>query len=185
MSERTERPLDRIAPDDLPEQVDAEVETVDDAVAYLHRQGESTTPDEEQPKCNVCLSKRVRSKPTDGAAHNAKDGEWVCTDCRHHFDDPVYDDPEDAFRWVGEDVGARLVDPPIDRQLAQLDDRALTALAIYLYRPWEDAGPSYRDLEEIWPYARNWIGDRVREWKAGEHRDLVADPRPPLDGVGE
>ena len=64
MSESRERPLDRIAPDDLVEQVDADVETVDDALEYLHRQGDTTTPEDELPKCNVCLSQRVRRKPT-------------------------------------------------------------------------------------------------------------------------
>ena len=175
MSERQEaRPLDRIAPDDLPEQVDADVETVDDAVEYLHKQGDTTTDRDELPKCNVCLSQRVHRRPSDRS-----DRAYKCVNCDHRFDDPVYDDPEDAFRWVG-DAGVDLEDAPITRRLEQLDDDALAALAIVLYAPWghTDDDPSHRDLAEVLPYSRNWIGEQIRAWRDGEYRDLVADPRP-------
>jgi len=175
MSERAERPLDRLAADDLPQQVDADVETVDDAVEYLHKQGDTTTPEDELPKCNVCLSQRVHRRPSDRS-----DRAYECENCDHRFDDPVYDDPEAAFRWVGQDVGVDLEEPPVRRQLKQLDDDALAALAILLYAPWNhrDDDPSHRDLAKVFPYSRNWIGKQIRAWKDGEYRELVPDPRP-------
>lgn len=86
----------------------------------------------------------------------------------------------DPFVWVSEE---NLAEPPLDRRLAALDDDVLAALAIYCYRPWghTEADPSYRELGRIFPYSRTWVGDRVREWKSGEYRDLVPDPRPRVD----
>jgi len=91
----------------------------------------------------------------------------------------VFDDPEAAFRWVG-DVGVDLEEPPVRRRLEQLDDDELAALAIVLYSPWHhtDDDPSHRDLAKVFPYSRNWIGKQIRAWRDGEFRDLVADPRP-------
>jgi hypothetical protein len=195
MSKRREqRPLDRIAPDDLPEQVDADVETVDDAVEYLHKFGQSTTSFENRPRCPECGT--VRIGPATGYPEQREGGEeyeYKCTNW-HRFDDPapplaeVDDDADevgresdesddDPFRWLDADD---LADPPLRRRLAQLDDRSLTALAIVLYAPWNhtDADPSYRDLGDLFPYSRDWVGERVRAWRDGEFRDLVADPRP-------
>ena len=195
MSERQEaRPLDRIAPDDLVEQVDG-AETVDDAVEYLHKFGESSTPDEQRPRCPECDS--VRIGPITGDARQYSDDtgdyEYRCTNW-HRFDDPapplaeVDDDADEVgresdesddgpFRWLDADD---LAEPPVGRRLKQLDDRSLTALAIVLYSPWNhtDADPSYRDLGTLFPYSRDWVGERVRAWRDGEYRDLVADPRP-------
>ena len=195
MSERQEaRPLDRIAPDDLPEQVDADVETVDDAVEYLHKFGQSTTSFENRPRCPECGT--VRIGPATGPTQQTHDGtdyDYRCTNW-HRFDDPapplaeVDDDADevgresdesddDPFRWLDADD---LAEPPLRRRLKQLDDRSLTALAIVLYAPWHhtDDDPSYRDLGTVFPYSRDWIGERVRAWRDGEFRDLVADPRP-------
>jgi hypothetical protein len=33
-------------------------------------------------------------------------------------------------------------------------------------------------LSFVFPYSRQWIGERIRAWRDGEFRDLVADPRP-------
>jgi len=35
---------------------------------------------------------------------------------------------------------------------------------------------SYADAAELVPYADSWVGDRVREWQRGDHRDLVVAP---------
>jgi hypothetical protein len=184
---RDQRPIDRIAPDDLPQRVDADVETIDEAVEWLHKFGGSSTPPEERPRCPECQSQRVYPRDTDTSDGPPRDYDtpYVCAN-RHHFDDPVYLDPEevdhgaaeeesDPFVWVTPDD---LEEPPLRRQLAELDDRRLAALVIYLYRPWSPTGPSYRDLESILPYSSDWVGDRVRAWKDGDHRDLVRDPRP-------
>jgi len=199
MSKRREqRPLDRIAPDDLPEQVDADVETVDDAVEYLHKFGESSTPESELPRCPECQSQRVYPKSSKDSGDQAVESDYRCAN-RHHFDEPVYLDraeetddfdladldgfegagggEDGPFEWVAEDD---LAEPPLRRRLKQLDDRSLTALAVYCYRPWNhtDADPSYRELGRLFGYSRQWVGERVRSWRDGEFRDLVADPRP-------
>jgi hypothetical protein len=189
---RDQRPLDRIAPDDLPERIDADVETIDDAVEYLHKFGESSTPDEQRPRCPECDSVRIGPVTGDPQQYDDDTGdhEYRCTNW-HRFDDPapplaeVDDDAgeladrdeiaDNSFEWVSADD---LEEPPLTRQLEALDDRTLTALAIYCYAPWEDAGPSYRELKTIFPYSRQWIGERVRAWRDGEYRELVPDPRP-------
>ena len=195
MSERQEaRPLDRIAPDDLPEQVDADVETVDDAVEYLHKFGQSTTSFENRPRCPECGT--IRIGPATGPSqqrHDGTDYDYRCTNW-HRFDDPapplaeVDDDADEVgresdesddgpFRWLDADD---LAEPPLRRRLEQLDRRSATALAIVLYSPWHhtDDDPSYRDLGDLLGYSRQWVGERVRAWRDGEFRDLVADPRP-------
>ncbi len=194
MSESRDRPLDRIAPDGLVEQVDG-AETVDDAIAYLHKFGDSTTPREQRPRCPDCGTVRIAPLPGYDDQRET-DAAYKC-DHGHRFDTPapplaeVDDDfdladldgfegaddesDDDPFEWVDDD---ELEEPPLARQLEALDDRTLTALAIYCYAPWEDAGPSYRELKTVFPYSRQWIGERVRAWRDGEYRDLVADPRP-------
>jgi len=131
----------------------------------------------------------------------------VCTVCRHHFDDPIVGEPDsadelvvvdtdgdeeadeadetdgdadteaDPFVWVSE---GDLAEPPLRRELRALGDETKTALAIYLYRPWDhtEADPAYHELGYLLGYSRQWVGERVRAWEDGEYRDLVADPRP-------
>jgi hypothetical protein len=73
-------------------------------------------------------------------------------------------------------------------------DDALTEAAIRAHKPWSDAdGQSYREIADtsdagepangIVPRRKSWVGETVREWKDGQHRDLVADPR--TDDGGE
>jgi len=191
------RPIDEIAPDDFLSTWG--VSTYEEAFERAE-QAPTTTPDDEIKRCPHadCLSQRIRRKPGYDDQHQI-DTEYVCTACRRHFDDPIVGEPDDAgelivvdtsdgpgelaepdadaFEWVSEDD---LAEPPVGRRLEQLDDRSLTALAIVLYAPWHhtDDDPSYRDLGTVFPYSRDWVGERVRAWKDGEHRDLVADPRP-------
>jgi hypothetical protein len=71
------------------------------------------------------------------------------------------------------------VDPEDAATSAEWDAHAATA--IRAYKPWDDsAGMSYKDIskygDELVPYGDDWVGDRVREWKNGEHRDLVEPP---------
>ena len=85
------------------------------------------------------------------------------------------EETETDFEWCN----ARALKDPDERTpaLSQLDDETLTALAIRAYEPWSDAGRSYREIADVLPYSRWWVGERVRAWKDGEYRDLVADPR--------
>ncbi|MFC6875425.1 hypothetical protein [Halobellus marinus] len=205
-----ERPIDRIAPDGFADTWGAD--TVDDALEYAHKFGESSTPRERRPRCPVDGCSTVRIAPLPGYdGQKDYDADYKC-EYGHRFDSPapplaeVEDDdrddgvdladvrgvdleaePGDAadrdpFEWVDDDD---LAAPPIRRLVDAADDRTLTALAIFLYRPWAhtDADPPYRELGALFGYSRQWVGERVRAWKDGEHRDLVRDPRPRLSGV--
>jgi hypothetical protein len=52
--------------------------------------------------------------------------------------------------------------------------------AIRLYRPWDDDTKiSQADVAQILlhdDYSESWVGNRIREWQNGEHRDLVEPP---------
>ncbi|NHN41240.1 hypothetical protein G9C85_06260 [Halorubellus sp. JP-L1] len=49
--------------------------------------------------------------------------------------------------------------------------------AIRAVKPWdEDAGMSYPEAAGLVPYADSWVGNRVREWKDGDHREIVGEP---------
>jgi hypothetical protein len=201
---RDRRPIEEVAPDDFLSVWGAS--SYSEAIEKA-QQASTTTPADELPRCPECDTRRIKHKTQKHEGQGAKDGAYVCTN-RHHFDDPVYvdggeatddaedvddnaeeaddnaeevDDPDDLaekvdpFDWLTDDD---LADPPLPRRLDELDDRRLAALVIYLYRPWSPTGPSYRELGSVLPYSSDWVGYRVREWKDGDHRDLVRDPRP-------
>lgn len=50
--------------------------------------------------------------------------------------------------------------------------------AVRLYEPWSDENDTtYQEVAEVIDgYKKSWVGDRVKEWRKGEHRDLVPDP---------
>lgn len=51
------------------------------------------------------------------------------------------------------------------------------ATAIRATKPWDDeSGMSYGDTATLVPYSKSWVGDVVREWENGQHRDIVDDP---------
>lgn len=60
----------------------------------------------------------------------------------------------------------------------EMERRELTKVAIRLYKPWDkNTGISYEAVADaIDNKSDTWVGNRVREWKNGEHRDLVPDP---------
>jgi hypothetical protein len=63
----------------------------------------------------------------------------------------------------------------VDAAAVAWDEAAKTS--IRLCKPWDDeSGLSYPEAAEYVDFADSWVGNRVREWKKGEHRDLVADP---------
>jgi hypothetical protein len=61
----------------------------------------------------------------------------------------------------------------------EIERRELTKVAIRLYKPWdEETTRSYEEVADaIAEKSDTWVGNRVREWKNGEHRELVPDPR--------
>lgn len=60
----------------------------------------------------------------------------------------------------------------------EIEDRELTKVALRLYRPWDDETEhSYEDVADaIGDRSYGWVGKKVRQWKKGEHRELVPDP---------
>lgn len=60
----------------------------------------------------------------------------------------------------------------------EVQRREHTAIAIRLYEPWADENTtSYEDVARaLGEKSDTWVGNRVREWRDGEHRDLVPDP---------
>lgn len=77
----------------------------------------------------------------------------------------------DTLNEDGEDAGEQLTPEEIER-------RELVKVAIRLYAPWDDeVERSYEDVADaIEEKSNSWVGNRVREWRNGEHRDLVPDP---------
>jgi hypothetical protein len=66
---------------------------------------------------------------------------------------------------------------PVSRE--EIERQEITKVAIRLYKPWdEQTQRSYEDVADaIAAKSNSWVGNRVREWRNGEHRDLVPDPR--------
>lgn len=63
------------------------------------------------------------------------------------------------------------VDPEQVRKQTQIET------AIRAVKPWsDDEGMSQVEAVELVDFGRGWVGDRCREWKRGDHRNLVADP---------
>ena len=81
---------------------------------------------------------------------------------------------ETDFEWCGE----RALKDPANRRPVQagLPEHVLTELAIRLRKPWSDDGATYEEIAEVVGFSRKWVGDRIRAWNDGEHRDLVEEP---------
>lgn len=60
----------------------------------------------------------------------------------------------------------------------EMERRELTKVAIRLYKPWTDEQhATYEEVARaIEERGKSWVGERIREWENGDHRDLVPDP---------
>lgn len=71
----------------------------------------------------------------------------------------------------------------------EIEREFLKEISIRMAKPWtEQYGMSYNAIEEAIDSKRagSWIGNRVREWKNGKHRDVVAVPTDePTDAVSD
>ena len=82
-----------------------------------------------------------------------------------------------AFEWIDSDelpdAAARgRLTPSLD-----VDRKTAVRYALLLRAPWRDDEPlSYPEIAAALPYEDSWVGHRVREWRDGEHRELVPDP---------
>jgi hypothetical protein len=166
-----------------------EAESIGEALDIAARRP-STTPEEDRRKCPYCLSSQVNEKSEKSSMASRRPETFKCarSGCRRHFDTPadettipMTDDRTTPFDWIDSDD---LAEPEVRGEgalFAGLPEEKRIELAIRLYKPWTDAGPSYRDLGELFPSSHYWVGERNREWKAGDHRGLVADPSPDVD----
>jgi hypothetical protein len=164
-------------------------ETVADALRRASSRP-STTSLDERPRCPECNSTHVSAKPSEMRGNgNGRDGGFRCgkSDCMAHFEEPVYntaipmnDTRALTFDWIDPE---ELDDPDtrsaLDSPFADADRETAVALAILLRRPWrdEDERRNYPEIARYLPYADSWVGHRVREWRDGDHRDLVGAPR--------
>ena len=78
-------PLREIVPDDFVAR--SAESTLRDALKAAERQT-SRDPDA-LPRCPDCLSVRIRSKKGRPSREDRKDGDYKCTSCSHHFDEPA------------------------------------------------------------------------------------------------
>ena len=78
-------PLREIVPDDFVAR--SGESTLRDALKAAERQT-SRDPDA-LPRCPECLSVRIRSKKGRPSREDRKDGDYKCTSCSHHFDEPA------------------------------------------------------------------------------------------------
>ncbi|WP_017344687.1 hypothetical protein [Halorubrum sp. T3] len=165
----------------IPEQFREEFgdcETVADALRRAATR-ESSTPDAERRCCPECYSLSVAPKSDSSMSDSSQrlDGAWKCAECQEHFDEPLNMNPKaTAFEWIDPDELRDADERGMNALLAGLDRETLVAVAIVLREPWTDSGPSYSEIAGLLPYADSWVGHRVREWKDGEHRELVSDP---------
>jgi hypothetical protein len=109
-------------------------------------------------------------------------------------DDPYYknisekkDELIDSETWDADDLGdTGDGDGEEDLSLEELHRRMAIRDAINVYKPWDpEDDTTYKDVTKIlgwkhsdeeFAYGKSWVGDRVKEWREGEHRDLVPDP---------
>lgn len=78
----------------------------------------------------------------------------------------------DEFHGEGDAGGSEPVDPD------EIERRKLTEVALRLYQPWDDETKfTYEEVADaIGEKSDTWVGNRVREWENGEHRDLAPTP---------
>ena len=98
--------------------------------------------------------------------------------CYRHLtkrkDELIHSSTWDADILGSDDEGEELPDPE------EVERREAVKYAIRLYRPWDDDNNiSQADVAQILlhdDYSETWVGNRIREWENGEHRDLVEPP---------
>ena len=170
----------------------------------------STTDSDMFERCPDCLTPNIHLKTQTARSVERKPGEYRCHECGAHFDDPrdpLAECPvERAWTWLLEQHAHRtkhnntmpmntpfewlspdeLTDPAerstLDPPLADVDRETAVEAALRLREPWRDGETlSYTEIARYLPFADSWVGHRVREWRAGEHRDLVERPGPTVD----
>lgn len=118
---------------------------------------------------------RLRLLETEGGKDNFREGEEFkgLTDTREAY----AEHEASEFRIVLEDDDEQ-DDGPDE---ATIQRREAIKTAVRAAKPWdEDAGLSAREISNdgqgIVDYSRTWVSDRLREWREGDHRELVDAP---------
>jgi hypothetical protein len=161
-----------------------EHDTVRDALRHAERLKSSTPPEDRAGTCPECDS--ISISPIGTGQREGSANDWKCNECEHRFTDPNEPDMNRynhtahyRFQFLDEDD---LVDPDrrtaLDPPFADVARDTAVAIAILLRRPWREEGErrSYGEIARYLPYEDSWVGHRVREWRDGEHRELVPDP---------
>lgn len=94
------------------------------------------------------------------------------TDLTKTKDELIHSETWNADGLLEENEDGQPLDPDeVERQQA-------VKYAIRLYEPWDDDNElTYKDVASVVDdYGKSWVGDRVNEWRDGEHRELVPDP---------
>lgn len=65
--------------------------------------------------------------------------------------------------------------PQLDAEQVRREEAITTV--VRACKPWDDDdGLNYREASKLIDYGKSWVGEKVREWKEGEYRNLVHDP---------
>lgn len=119
---------------------------------------------------------------SNGSASNARRIRFPNMDAKN---DPYYrhltkkkDDLIDSSTWDADVLEGDGEEEEEELSEEEIERRELTKVAIRLYEPWDDdTVRSYEEVADaIHDRGESWVGNRVREWRNGEHRDLVPDP---------
>ena len=155
-----------------------DLETVADALRRAEARP-SSTADDERSCCPECYSVAITPKSESVYSQPLRKGDWECNECHTHFDEPLDMNPNaTTFDWIESD---ELADPDeqgeLEGPLTDLGREQAVRYAILLRAPWDDADTlSYSEIATALPFGRSWVGERNREWRDGEHRELVPDP---------
>jgi len=86
-------------------------------------------------------------------------------------DELIHSDTWDADTLEGEETEEEMDTETVKR-------RDAIKYTIRLYEPWNDENENtYQDVAQVVDeYGKSWVGNRIKEWRKGEHRDLVPDP---------
>lgn len=114
-------------------------------------------------------SKVVLYESDGGEDTRDKIGEFTgLTDSRESF--PEHE--ASSFRIVTDDDSDADDGPSVE----DVERREAIKTVVRACKPWsDDAGLNYRDAADLVSYSKSWVGDRVREWDDGQHRDLLDD----------
>jgi hypothetical protein len=81
---------------------------------------------------------------------------------------------ESTFKMGGSGSGG---DDDEDDDSQELTREQAIEAVLRAVKPWnDDLGVPQRDAGDIVGYSAGWVNDRVREWRNGQHRNLVPDP---------